>query len=65
MKYYIICSWADSQVLSDNLNYKKIPFALFVISWTECRLEISAEHLATAQTIPGFCKGWKEARDHA
>ncbi len=56
-KYYIVCSWAQSQFLSDNLNYKKIPFELYVISWTKCRIEIPAGHLYNARTI---CDGWKE-----
>lgn len=56
-KYYIVVSWAESQFLSDNLNHKKIPFALYVVSWTECRIEIPAGYLHDARTI---CDGWKE-----
>lgn len=56
-KYYIVVSWAESQVLSDNLNYYKIPFALYVISWTECRIEIPAGYLYEARKI---LDGWKE-----
>ncbi len=57
MKYYIVLSWPDSQVLSDNLNYYKIPFSLYVISWTQCQIEIPAGYLRGAREI---CDGWKE-----
>ena len=56
-KYYIELSWAESQFLGDNLNYKKIPFALYVVSWTKCRIEIPAGYLHEVRTI---CDGWKE-----
>lgn len=57
MKYYINVSWAQSAFLSDNLNYKKIPFELYVTSWTNCRIEITAGYLDQARTI---CEGWEE-----
>ena len=59
-KYYIIASWAYSHFLSDNLNFKRIPFALYVISGVNTRIEIDAEYLNDARTI---CDGWKEDDD--
>jgi hypothetical protein len=56
-KFYNVVSWAQSQFLSDNLNYKKIPFELYVISWTRCCIEIPAEYLHDARSI---CDGWEE-----
>lgn len=59
-KYYIVVSWPDSQILSDNLNYYKIPFALYVISRTECRIEINAGDLERVKQIVPYLIEWKE-----
>jgi hypothetical protein len=60
MKCYIVVSWAESQFLSDNLNYYKIPFALYVISWTECRIEINAGDLERVKQIIPHLIEWEE-----
>lgn len=59
-KYFCIVSWADSQFLSDNLNYKKIPFALYVVSGVNVRIEIDAEYIGAARSV-GDWIGWEEA----
>ncbi len=59
-KYYTVCSWPDSQNMSDNLNYHKITFELYVISWTQCRIEINAGDLERASQIFPYRIEWKE-----
>ena len=60
-KYFCVVSWADSQFLSDNLNHKKIPFALYVVSGVNVRIEIDAEYINNAQSIGDWVK-WEAAQ---
>lgn len=59
-KYYTVTSWAESQNISDILNYHKITFELYVISWTRCRIEINAGDLKRAEKIFPYPVEWKE-----
>jgi hypothetical protein len=59
-KYYTVRSWADSQNISDILNYHKITFELYVISWAQCRIEINAGDLKRAEKIFPYPVEWKE-----
>lgn len=60
-KYFCVVSWADSQFLSDNLNHKKIPFALFVVSGVNVRIEIGAEHIDAARGVGDWIR-WEAAQ---
>jgi hypothetical protein len=57
IRYYLIRSWANAGMITDTLLYKKIPFASYVLSGTQVKIEINAGDLSTALTI---CDGWKE-----
>lgn len=60
-KYFCVVSWADASFVGDNLNYKKIPFASYVISGVNVRIEIDAEYIDNAQSIGDWVK-WEAAR---
>lgn len=59
-KYYAVVSWPDASFIGDNLNYKKIPFATYVLSGVSIRVEIDAEYIAAARSI-GDWVTWEEA----
>jgi hypothetical protein len=60
-KYFCVVSWADSQFLSDNLNYKKIPFALYVVSGVSVQIEIDAEYINAARSVGDWIR-WEAAQ---
>lgn len=60
-KYCCVVSWADGHFIADNLNYKKIPFALYVISGVSVRIEICAEYIGAARSIGNWIK-WEAAQ---
>lgn len=59
-KYFCVVSWADASFIGDNLNYKKIPFATYVLSGVNVRIEIDAEYIDAARSVGGWI-GWEEA----
>jgi hypothetical protein len=56
IRYYLIKSWANASMITDTLQAKKIPFASYVLSGTQIKIEINAGDLPAASTI---CDGWK------
>lgn len=53
--YKIIVSWPYASFISDNLNHEKIPFQLYVTSWTKAEIHINDADAVRAENI---CKGW-------
>jgi hypothetical protein len=60
-KYFVVVSWADAQFIGDNLNYKKIPFALYVVSGVNVRIEIDAEYIDAARSVGDWIR-WEAAQ---
>jgi hypothetical protein len=60
-KYFVVVSWADAQFIGDNLNSKKIPFALYVVSGVNVRIEIDAGCIDAARSIGDWIR-WEAAQ---
>lgn len=53
--YKKITDLSMCQFIADNLNYKKIPFRVFVTDFTHIEIVIENEYIPSAESI---CKGW-------
>ncbi len=58
--YKIAVSWAMASFISDNLNHEKIPFKLYITSWTEAEIHINDADHVRAENI---YKGWKKENE--
>lgn len=56
-RFYVNVPWADAAYISDNLEYRKIPYTNWVISLTRVIIEINEEDVPRA-AVPGYT--WRE-----
>ena len=56
-RFYVNVSWADAAYISDNLRYRSIPFATYVVSLTKVIIEINEKDVPRAAVLDYT---WKE-----